>query len=93
MKSVIDETGRIQLPEEVRLQLGVKPGDQVILEPRAGEWVLRSAQASTGLAWEGNVLVHRGTSPPGAATDASLDEVRDERFRQLTEGFSHESAG
>jgi bifunctional DNA-binding transcriptional regulator/antitoxin component of YhaV-PrlF toxin-antitoxin module len=88
METVVDESGRIQLPEDVRSQLGVGPGDHVILEPRAGEWVLKAAHASAALSWEGNVLVHQGTSTPGAAAESLIDQARDERFRQLTEGFS-----
>jgi AbrB family looped-hinge helix DNA binding protein len=88
MTTVVDEAGRIQLPEDVRAQLGVGPGDQVILEPRAGEWVLRSIHAPTALTWEGNVLVHQGTSQPSTEVESLIDQARDERFRQLTEGFS-----
>jgi bifunctional DNA-binding transcriptional regulator/antitoxin component of YhaV-PrlF toxin-antitoxin module len=87
MKAILDEAGRIQLPDDVRAHLGVKPGDEVLLVPHAGEWVLRSAQARTGLALEGGVLVHRGTSASSATIDAVLAESRDERFQQLTEGF------
>lgn len=88
MTTVVDEAGRIQLPEDVRSQLGVGPGDQVILEPRAGEWVLKSVHAPAALTWEGNVLVHQGTSQPSAAAESLVDQARDERLRQLTEGFS-----
>jgi len=88
VKTVVDEAGRIQLPEDVRTQLGVKPGDEVVLEERAGEWILRSANTQTGLCWEGNVLVHKGTSITSATIEDLIDDARNERFRQLTEGFS-----
>jgi AbrB family looped-hinge helix DNA binding protein len=88
MKAVLDEAGRIQLPDEVRSQLGVKPGDEVVLEARAGEWVLRSAHADSGLSWEGDVLVHKGTSLTGARIEDLIEEFRQERFHQLIEGFS-----
>ena len=88
MTMVVDEAGRIQLPEEVRSQLGVGPGDQVILEVRAGEWVLKSVPSTLALAWEGNVLVHQGTGLLSAAAENSIDQARDERFRQLVEGFN-----
>jgi AbrB family looped-hinge helix DNA binding protein len=88
MKAVVDEAGRIQLPEDVRVQLGVKAGDEVVLEARAGEWVLKSAHATSGLAWEGTVLVHKGTSMPSATIEDLIDDTRNERFRRLTEGFT-----
>jgi AbrB family looped-hinge helix DNA binding protein len=88
MKTIVDEAGRIQLPEDVRAQLGVKPGDELELEARAGEWVLKSAHAKMGLAWEGNVLVHKGTSLTSAAIEDLIDESRNERFGKLSEGFT-----
>jgi AbrB family looped-hinge helix DNA binding protein len=88
VKTIVDEAGRIHLPDEVRTQLGIKPGDEVVLEERAGEWVLKSAHTQTGLCWEGNVLVHKGTSLTSATIQALIDEDRDERFRQLTEGLT-----
>jgi AbrB family looped-hinge helix DNA binding protein len=88
MKAVVDEAGRILLPEPVRSQLGVKPGDEVLLEARAGAWVLTSAHVTTGLAWEGNVLVHKGANSAGATIESLIDASRDERFEQLTQGLT-----
>src|SRR5712692_2064660 len=87
VKTTIDSTGRIQLPEDLQVQLGVKPGDEVVFEERAGEWVIKSAHVESGLGWEGKVLVHRGTTATGAKVEELIDEVREERFRQLTDGF------
>ncbi len=42
--------------------------------------------AAPGLQWEGNLLVHQGTSPPEA--EATLREVREERLRRLGAGPS-----
>ena len=88
MKTVIDASGCIQLPQDLQAQLGVKPGDEVILESRAGEWVIRSAQGESGLTWSGNVLVHGGTTVTDATVDELLDELRDERYRQLMHGLA-----
>ena len=87
MKTVIDASGCIRLPQDLQAQLGVKPGDEVILESRAGEWVIKSAQGESGLTWSGKVLVHRGTTVTDATVDQLLDELRDERFRQLSNGL------
>jgi AbrB family looped-hinge helix DNA binding protein len=88
MKTIVDEAGRIHLPDDVRTQLGVKPGDEVVLEERAGEWILKSAHTQTGLSWEGNVLVHKGTSITSATIEDLIDADRDERFRHLSEGLA-----
>ncbi len=88
MKAILDEAGRIQLPEDVRSQLGLEPGDEVILESRAGEWLLRPAQSRMGLVWEGKVLVHRGAMTADTSIEELLDQARGERFRQLTDDLT-----
>jgi bifunctional DNA-binding transcriptional regulator/antitoxin component of YhaV-PrlF toxin-antitoxin module len=84
MKTTIDREGRITLGKEVQTNLGVQPGDDVLLEQRGAELVIRAAKPQSGLSLEGNVLVHRGTCV--ASTDP-LTIDRDERFDQLTEGL------
>ena len=87
VKMTIDQVGRILLPEDLRRQLGIRPGDEVVLEERSGDWVMRSARDVGGLCWEGNVLVHKGENTTAATTEDVLNEVRSKRFEQLTEGF------
>ena len=41
MKTLIDDTGRIQLPVSVQAQLGVKPGDELTLEEENGKWLIK----------------------------------------------------
>jgi len=84
MKATIDQDGRIALDKDIQQQLGVHPGDEVVLEPRGRELIIKAANGTTGLCYEGNVLVHRDACPPGS--DA-LREDRDERMRQLTQGL------
>lgn len=86
MKTTLDSDGRIQLPSEIQTQLGLKPGDDVILETDNRQCVIRPDEAAVGLCPEGNVLVHRGVSDISA--DAVLVETRDGRLNQLTEGLS-----
>lgn len=82
MTATIDSEGRIQLAPDVQRQLGVKPGDELAIENRNGQWVL----SPVGLVTENGVLVHRGTSP--VAVDDLLSQLRDDRFASLSEGVS-----
>jgi AbrB family looped-hinge helix DNA binding protein len=88
MKRTIDEAGRIELPADLRMQLGVNPGDELELEQRAGEWVIRPSRVDSGLCWEGNVLVHKGRNIGHAAIDDVIEQVRNERLDQLSEGLT-----
>ncbi len=85
MNTVIDSQGRIELPRDLQLQLGVRPGEEVSLESRGGECVITPARDATGLCLEGNVLVHRAM--PSSSPVVDLTVVRDERFEQLVEGL------
>jgi bifunctional DNA-binding transcriptional regulator/antitoxin component of YhaV-PrlF toxin-antitoxin module len=85
MKAVVDEAGRMQLPPDVRTQLGVDAGGEVLLEQRAGEWVLKPAHTGSGLAWEGNVLVHRGTTGNGISVEEVIDREREKRISELSQ--------
>lgn len=78
MKATLDEAGRIQLPDSVCAQLGLKPGDDVIFEERNGHWIIETSREASGLCWEGNVLVHRGRG--AALADDVLSDLRRERL-------------
>ena len=86
MKATLDDNGRIQLPHALQSQLGVKVGDEVVLENRAGQWVIRAARDETGLSWKANVLVHEGICPQ--PVDQVLSQIREERIEQLSEGLA-----
>ena len=59
MITTIDHQGRIELPRDLQLQLGVRPGDEVSMEGRGTECIISSSRTASGLCLEGNVLVHR----------------------------------
>lgn len=84
MKATIDRDGRITLGQDVQAQLGVQPGDDVLVENRGNEIVIKAANGKTGLGYEGNVLVHRGTC---VREGNALADDRDERMQQLTQGL------
>ena len=81
MTSIVNEQGRLELPPEVTTQLGLKPGDRVLVETGSDQCVLRPIRSDAGLRWEGNVLVHQGVG-----ANASVADLRDERLNRLAEG-------
>ncbi len=85
MKATLDEAGRIELPAIVQAQLGVKAGDEVLLENQGGQWVIRAAREPAGLCWKGRVLVHEGVSTE--PVDQALSQVREERLESLSDGL------
>jgi bifunctional DNA-binding transcriptional regulator/antitoxin component of YhaV-PrlF toxin-antitoxin module len=83
MKATIDRDGRIQLGQDLQNKLGLRPGDDVVFEDRAGEWILKAAPSAKGLGHEGNVLVHRGSCTPPIDL---LTSVREEQLMHLMDG-------
>lgn len=47
MKTLLDDAGRIQLPDFVQAQLGVKPGDELALEEENGKWLIKAASLTS----------------------------------------------
>ena len=48
MKTFLDGAGRIELPDFVQVNLGVKPGDELALEEENGKWFITSAKSCNG---------------------------------------------
>jgi hypothetical protein len=81
MHAIVDSECKITLSPE----LGVEPGDEVVLERRGDEWILRVEKVPAGLVKKGNILVH-----PGVATESienAVERSREERLDQLSEGI------
>ena len=83
MTSTVDDQGRLELPPAVTTQLGLRPGDRVIVETSNGLCVLRPERRDGALHWEGNVLVHQGVGTGSGAT-----ELREARLSGLGEGLA-----
>lgn len=45
MKTWLDGSGRIELPDLVLVNLGVKPGDELALDEENGRWFIKSAKS------------------------------------------------
>jgi AbrB family looped-hinge helix DNA binding protein len=84
MKATIDPEGRIALGRELQRQLGLKPGDEVVLEKRGSELIVKPANGKDGLCREGNVLVHRGSCTE--SIEEALETIRKQRLENLGQG-------
>ena len=95
METIIDTQGRITIPHELQVKLGLKPGMRLEAEAANGSVVLtpsvelsqtlsKPSESEGGLVWEDNVLVYRGT-PPISGEEVNklielLDKERDEKI-------------
>jgi bifunctional DNA-binding transcriptional regulator/antitoxin component of YhaV-PrlF toxin-antitoxin module len=79
MKALIDELGRVQLPDFVRTQLGVKPGDPLSLDEHDGKWFLGPVTRSASENGADDVMAPSVQASPeaflGPSDDLSWEEL------------------
>ncbi|HTU20013.1 MAG TPA: hypothetical protein VMG10_18255 [Gemmataceae bacterium] len=74
---VFDEP--VSLPEGTAVKVEARPPER-----RGDERIINATAGESGLCYEGNVLVHRGTCTP---KKCQLEAERDERMEQLSQGL------
>lgn len=75
----LDQFGRVQIPEEIRIRLGMASGMQLAIEALTDEEIrLRPVRETPRLIDKGGILVVRST-PVEALTKALDDVARQER--------------
>ncbi len=85
MKLKIDRAGRLVIPKPVRERLGLKPGMQLEARERENELILKSASEKPVLVREKALLVHQGEPAGSLDLRRAIEEVREERHREIAE--------
>lgn len=78
-KLSIDELGRVQLPPEVREQLGLTKNDILNLEVKEGKIILMPVSEQPKLYYQGDVLVVESET---VGDFNIIDDLREERIRE-----------
>ena len=81
----IDRAGRIVLPKPVRDRLRLTPGSDLTLEENPDGIVLRPVRRRASLVEDGGLLVHRGEASGNLDWSRLVDDLRDERLRDVAE--------
>lgn len=82
MKTTIDKFGRLVVPKEIRDSLGLRPGDEVEVEGRAQEIVLKPSAQEAPLCLEEGILVYCGNA--AGDIEAGVRRLRAERIGKLS---------
>ena len=83
--TTIDPAGRIVLPKSALESLNLAPGDSIELSASNGEITLRPVRTSSPLVQEMGVWVYRSGTTPSTDVVQIIDEVREERIRDLAQ--------
>ncbi len=76
----IDKAGRVVIPNPLREELHLEPGDSLEIENAGEEITLRPVRGTGPLSKEHGVWVfNSGQQLPAAATDEMLEQIRRER--------------
>jgi AbrB family looped-hinge helix DNA binding protein len=78
-KLSIDELGRVQLPPEVREQLGLTKNDILNLEVKEGKIILMPVSEQPKLYYQGDVLVVESET---VGDFDIIEDLREERIRE-----------
>ena len=79
----MDSAGRIVLPKPVREHLALSPGAELDLEEENGKLTLTPTARTSGLVRKDGYWVMTGKLPPGFDFQKFIDEMREERFREI----------
>jgi AbrB family looped-hinge helix DNA binding protein len=82
METTLDQSGRIELPQELRDDLGLSPGTVLSIEEKSGGILLKPLSGRSGLIRKDGVLVFSGEIE-GDLT-AAVQRDRDERSRKVS---------
>lgn len=76
MKTIIDDAGRLEIPEEIRRQAGLQPGMQLEVRWQDGHIEIEPASVPVRLERRGPLLVAVPEVPVEPLTDQVVEEIR-----------------
>jgi AbrB family looped-hinge helix DNA binding protein len=79
----LDQAGRVVVPKAIRAALRLRAGEPLRVEQRDEEIVIRRYQPHVRLESVEGWLVIRGGPPGDGSIPDLIDEMRDERIREL----------
>lgn len=85
MKVMLDKTGRVTLPKELRDRLRLKTGDELLVEETSAEIVLRPVRARPILKKERGVWVYQGARGAERSAESLPDLIDAARVKRLRE--------
>ena len=84
MQVKIDKAGRIVLPKPVRDRLRLRQGSDLEIEERPEGLLLKPVDQRPSMIQKNGLWVHLGKLPKGLDWETLVDEVRDERIKELS---------
>ncbi|HEV3037770.1 MAG TPA: AbrB/MazE/SpoVT family DNA-binding domain-containing protein [Candidatus Angelobacter sp.] len=79
-RTIIDEAGRVTIPESLREELHLQPGDAIDMESGSEQITLRPIRGSGSMRKKQGVWVlHTGDPLSASAADEILQQIREER--------------
>ncbi len=77
----VDQFGRIEIPENIRQQLGINQETKLSLKIENGELILKPLQPEVETYYDGEILVFK--AEPIVNTEKIIDDLRTERINEL----------
>jgi AbrB family looped-hinge helix DNA binding protein len=84
MNVKIDKAGRIVLPKPVRDRLRLRQGSDLEIEERPEGLLLKLVDQRPSVVQKNGIWVHLGKLPKRFDRETLVDEVRDDRIKELS---------
>ena len=84
MNVKIDKAGRIILPKPLRDRLRLRQGSDLEIEERPEGVLLKPVDQRPSMIQENGIWVHLGKLPKGLDWDNLIDDVRNDRIKDLS---------
>ena len=79
----IDKTGRIVVPKKLRDDLGLAPGDNLLIDSDGEQLILRPAEPQPTLVKKAGIWVLQGTGASDESIPDLIDREREKRIREF----------
>jgi AbrB family looped-hinge helix DNA binding protein len=83
MKLRMDNAGRIVIPKPLRKRLGLNKAAELEVVEQSDGILLRRAKLKPSMVRVNGIWVHQGKAEPGTNWDRLVDDVREERIRDI----------
>lgn len=84
MEITIDKAGRIVLPKQIRDRFRLRAGARLELKEAPQGFILRPVKPTPSMIQENGLWVHTGKLPRDSSWETLLDDMREERIKDLT---------
>jgi AbrB family looped-hinge helix DNA binding protein len=92
MRTIIDDTGKLEIPEEIRQQAGIRPGTELDVRWHNGRIEIETAPTQITLVRKGRFLVAVAETDGARLTSETVEDIRQAIYQEREESLRNQDA-